>query len=106
MEEDFLKALNFIREKSLENLEKTKEVNALLQGLIKQNLARLIKVTWMDGQDVTQAFKITRKTLSFLRDSGKLPFTMLHEKYIYKYSDIGALLKKNYLKKKLSIKKK
>ena len=32
MEEDFLKALNFIREKSLENLEKTKEVMPCFKG--------------------------------------------------------------------------
>ena len=103
--EEVIKALNRIYEKSLENLEQTRQVNALLQGLIKQNLARLIKETWMDAQDITQAFKITRKSLSFLRDSGKLPFTMLHRKYIYKYSDIGAILKQNYLKNKLSTKK-
>ena len=103
--EEVIKALNRIYEKSLENLEQTRQVNALLQGLLKQNLVRLIKTTWLDGPDVTQAFKITRKTLSFLRDSGKLPFTMLHTKCLYKYSDIGAILKKNYLKNKLSIKK-
>ena len=105
MDEDFHKALNFIREKSLENLEKTKEVNALLQGLVKQNLVRLIKATWLDGQDVTQAFHITMKSLNYLRKSGKLPFTMLHKTYIYKYSDIGAILKKNYLKNNQTIKK-
>ena len=92
--QEVIKALNRIYEKSLENIEESRQINALLQGLIKQNLARLIKETWMDGQDVTEAFKITRKTLSFLRSSGKLPFTMLHRKYIYKYSDIGAILKK------------
>ena len=106
MEEDFLKALNSIYEKSLEIQEETREVKALLQGLIKQNLVRLIKATWLDGQDVTQAFHITRKSLSYLRSSGKLPFTTLHEKCLYKYSDIGALLKKNYSDNKLPIKKK
>ena len=103
--QEVIKALNRIYEKSLENLEETKKVNALLQGLIKQNLIRLIKVTWLDGHDVIQAFHITRKALDYLRSSGKLPFTTLHEKYIYKYSDIGAILKKNYSKIKLSIKK-
>ena len=104
--QEVIKALNRIYEKSLENLEQTRQVNALLQGLIKQNLARLIKETWLDGQDVIRAFHITRKSLNYLRSSGKLPFTMLHEKYIYKYSDIGAILKKNYSKIKLTIKKK
>ena len=105
MQEDFLKALNRIYEKSLENIEESKQVKALLQSLIKQNLARLIKETWMDGQDVTQAFHITRKSLSYLRSSGKLPFTTLHEKCLYKYSDIGALLKKNYSNNNQTIKK-
>lgn len=103
--QEVIKALNRIYEKSLENIEESKQVNALLQGLIKQNLTRLIKATWLDGHDVIQAFHITRKALDYLRSSGKLPFTTLHEKYIYKYSDIGAILKKNYTKIKLSIKK-
>jgi len=103
--QEVIKALNRIYDKSLENIEETKQINALLQGLIKQNLIRLIKATWLDGHDVIQAFHITRKALDYLRSSGKLPFTQLHEKYIYKYSDIGAILKKNYTKIKLSIKK-
>ena len=103
--QEVIKALNRIYDKSLENIEESKQINALLKGLIKQNLARLIKATWLDGQDVIQAFHITRKSLDYLRSSGKLPFTQLHEKYIYKYSDIGAILKKNYTKIKLSIKK-
>jgi len=103
--QEVIKALNRIYEKSLENIEESKQVNALIQGLIKQNLVRLIKATWLDGNDVIQAFHITRKALDYLRSSGKLPFTTLHEKYIYKYSDIGAILKKNYSKIKLSIKK-
>jgi len=103
--QEVIKALNRIYEKSLENIEESRQVNALLKGLIKQNLTRLIKTTWLDGHDVIQAFHITRKALDYLRSSGKLPFTTLHEKYIYKYSDIGALLKKNYSKIRLSIKK-
>ena len=105
MQEDFLKALNLIYEKSLENLEESRKVKALLQNLIKQNQARLIKATWLDGQDVTQAFHITRKSLGYLRSSGKLHFTMLYEKCLYKYSDIGALLKKNYSNNNLLTKK-
>ena len=103
--QEVIKALNRIYDKSLENIEESRQINALLQGLIKQNLARLIKATWLDGQDVIQTFHITRKSLDYLRSSGKLPFTTLHEKYLYKYSDIGAILKKNYSKIKLSIKK-
>ena len=103
--QEVIKALNRIYEKSLENIEESRQVNALLQGLIKQNLIRLIKSTWLDGPDVIQAFHITRKALDYLRSSGKLPFTTLHEKYIYKYSDIGAILKKNSSKNKLSINK-
>ena len=103
--QEVIKALNRIYDKSLENIEESRQINALLKGLIKQNLARLIKATWLDGQDVIQTFHITRKSLDYLRSSGKLPFTTLHEKYLYKYSDIGAILKKNYSKIKLSIKK-
>ena len=103
--QEVIKGLNRIYEKSLENIEESRQINALLQGLIKQNLARLIKATWLDGPEVTQGFHITRKSLDYLRSSGKLPFTRLHEKYIYKYSDIRAILKKNYSNIKLSIKK-
>ena len=105
MEDDVPKALNFIGDKVLESLEKIKEVEVLVQSLKKQTLIRQIKLTWLDGLDVIQAFHITRKSLNFLRSSGKLPFTTLHEKYIYKYSDIGAILKKNSSKNKLSINK-
>ena len=103
--EEVVKALNRIYEKSLESLEEAKEVKALLQSLVKQNLARLLKETWMDGQDISQALHISMESLTYLRNSGKLPFTKLHKKYYYKYSDIGALLKKNYLNNKLPIKK-
>ena len=105
MEDDVPKALNFIGDKVLESLEKIKEVEVLVQSLKKQTLIRQIKLTWLDGLEVTQGFHITRKSLDYLRSSGKLPFTRLHEKYIYKYSDIRAILKKNYSNIKLSIKK-
>jgi hypothetical protein len=106
MDEDLPKALNLFNEKLLENLEVSKEIKALVRSLKKQTLTKLIKEEWLDGQDVIQAFHITRKSLNYLRNSGKLPFTTLHEKYIYKYSDIGTLLKKNYSKIKSTTKRK
>jgi len=99
MEEDFLKALNLIYEKSLENLEEALEVKALLQSLIKQNRIKLFKGEWVDGQDIYLAFHINARTLNTLRCSETLAYTMVNDKYFYKYSDIMALFKSNYFKK-------
>ena len=97
--QEVLKALNRIYEKSLENIEETRQINALLQGLIKQNRIKLFKGEWLDGQDIFLAYHINARTLNTLRCSEKLAYTLVNDKYFYKYSDIMTLFKSNYFKK-------
>ena len=96
--QEVIKALNRIYEKSLENLEESRQINALLQGLIKQNRIKLFKEEWVDGKDISLAFHITLRTLRTLRCSGQLPSAQVNDKYFYKYSDIMTLLNSIYFK--------
>ena len=79
-------------------LQETKEIKALLLTLLKQTRIRLFKEEWIDGQDISSALHIQLRTLRTLRTSGRLPFSKVHDKYFYRYSDIRALLKSNYFK--------
>ena len=103
--EEVAKAINHNTEEIHQLSAEWKESRKLIESMMKQTLARLLKTSWIDGQELSQALHISMETLKYLRKSKELPFTMLHKKYLYKYADIGALLKKNYTKYKLSIKK-
>ena len=77
----------------------SKEIKALLQTLLKQTRIKLFKEEWVDGQDLSSALHISPRSLQTLRQTGKLPYSRLvAKKYLYKYSDIRALLKSNYFK--------
>lgn len=80
-------------------LEYLKEIKSLLQTQLKLNRAKLLKEEWVDGQDISLTLHISQRRLRYLRDSGQLPFTTLDEKFYYRYSDIDAILEKNYFKK-------
>ena len=96
--QEVIKALNCIYEKSLENLEETRQVKALLESLINQNRIKLFKEEWVDGQDISLALHINLRTLRSLRYSGQLPSAQVNDKYFYKYSDIMTLLNGIYFK--------
>ncbi|HEY3369348.1 MAG TPA: DNA-binding protein [Prolixibacteraceae bacterium] len=91
--QEFVTALNRL-------LAELKDIKALLQTLLKQTRTRLFKEEWVDGEDIFLSHHIQLRTLRNLRVSGKLPYSQLNDKYFYKYSDIRALLKKNYMQKK------
>ena len=91
--QEFVTALNRLSEDS-------KEIKALLQTLLLQTRIKLFKEEWIDGRDISSALHISLRTLQSLRETGQLPYSVLKDKkYLYRYSDIRALLESNYFKK-------
>lgn len=76
-----------------------KEVKVHLQFLHKTRVQHF-KEAWVDGADAMEVLKISRRTLSKLRNSGELPFSQINGKLYYKLSDIEKLLEANYSSKK------
>ncbi len=72
-----------------------KEIKAQLL-VLKQTRTEAFKQTWIDGQDVMLALKISKRTLQSLRDSGILPFSRINGKFYYKVADLENLLESNY----------
>lgn len=72
-----------------------KEIKAQLL-VMKQTRTEAFKQTWIDGQDVMLALKISKRTLQTLRDSGILPFSRINGKFYYKVADLEKLLESNY----------
>jgi hypothetical protein len=52
--------------------------------------------SWIDGQDVMLALKISIRTLQTMRDNGTLPFSRINGKFYYKVADLEQLLEANY----------
>lgn len=50
----------------------------------------------LDNEDVCRLLKISKRTLQYYRDTGKLPFTKFGSKFYYKLSDILAIINNNY----------
>ena len=47
---------------------------------------------WLDNDAVCRRLNISPRTLQTLRDTGKIPFSMVGHKYYYKACDISELL--------------
>ena len=67
-----------------------------LMLVIKRTKTDTSLQTWIDGQQVMDTLKISRRTLQSLRSTGVLPFARLNGKCYYKTSDLKHLLDKNY----------
>lgn len=52
--------------------------------------------SWIDGQQVMDTLKISKRTLQTMRSTGALPFTRLNGKCYYKVTDLERLLGNNY----------
>jgi hypothetical protein len=72
-----------------------KEIKAQLL-VLKQTRTETFKQTWIDGQDVMLALKISKRTLQSLRDTGILPYSRINGKFYYKVADLEKLLESNY----------
>jgi len=87
--EDIIRAIAHIEEE-------IKEIKLQIE-ILKKHPDVLFRENWMDGADVQSALNISQRTLHYLRESGKLPFTRLHKKIFYKVSDIKSLLEEKYV---------
>ena len=47
---------------------------------------------WMDNQDVCHALKISSRTLQTLRDSGRLPHSIINNRIYYRPEDVERLI--------------
>jgi hypothetical protein len=72
-----------------------KEIKAQLL-VLKQTKTEAFKQSWIDGQDVMLALKISKRTLQTLRDTGILPYSRINGKFYYKVADLEELLESNY----------
>ncbi|MDR2919828.1 MAG: helix-turn-helix domain-containing protein [Tannerella sp.] len=53
---------------------------------------------WIDNQEVCEILGISKRTLQTLRDTGKLPFTMIEHKVYYRPKDVEAFINKHIKK--------
>lgn len=51
---------------------------------------------WLDNQDVCQILKVTTRTLQNYRDQGKIGFSSINNKILYRKNDIEEYLMVNY----------
>lgn len=58
------------------------------------------KDKWLDNQDVCEILQISKRTLQYYRDSGKLSFSQIGGKCYYKASDMSKLVQKSVITKK------
>ena len=72
-----------------------KEIKAQLL-VLKQSRTEKFKQSWIDGQEVMFALKISKRTLQTMRDSGILPYSRINGKFYYKVADLENLLDNNY----------
>nr|WP_321356667.1 helix-turn-helix domain-containing protein [uncultured Draconibacterium sp.] len=63
---------------------------------MKQTRTEAFKQSWIDGQDVMLALKVSKRTLQTMRDTGILPYSRINGKFYYKVEDLEKLLESNY----------
>lgn len=51
-----------------------------------------IEKMWLDNQDVCKLLNISKRTLQYLRSTGKIPFSMVGNKCFYKVKDIDTII--------------
>lgn len=79
----------------LELCQEIKYIKATLYSFRKTRI-EIFKENWIDAEEVTEALKISTRTLQNLRDAGTLPFSRINGKFYYKATDIEKLLESNY----------
>ncbi len=50
------------------------------------------KSKWLDNQDVCNLLSISKRTLQYYRNTGKISFSQINNKCYYKASDVEKLL--------------
>lgn len=72
-----------------------RELTALML-MIKRTKTDTSIQSWIDGQQVMDTLKISKRTLQSMRSTGVLPFSRLNGKCYYKATDLERLLSQNY----------
>lgn len=57
------------------------------------------KDKWLDNQDVCELLNISKRSLQYYRNCGKLSFSQINNKCYYKVSDVEKLLKDSSIPK-------
>lgn len=57
------------------------------------------KDKWLDNQDVCELLNISKRSLQYYRNCGKLSFSQINNKCYYKVSDVEKLLKESSIQK-------
>jgi hypothetical protein len=83
----------------LELCQEIKYIKAQVYAFHKSRV-EVFKENWLDADQVTEALKISTRTLQNLRDTELIPFSKINGKFYYKASDIEKLLETNYSKPK------
>lgn len=85
-------------ERAIEQVsEQVEEIKQLVLDL-KRRLDVPPQDQWIDGQDTMLALRISPRTLRTLRESKKLAYSRLRNKFYYKQSDVNALLESSYIR--------
>lgn len=57
------------------------------------------KGKWLDNQDVCELLNISKRSLQYYRNCGKLSFSQINNKCYYKVTDVEKLLKDSSIQK-------
>lgn len=57
------------------------------------------KGKWLDNQDVCELLNISKRSLQYYRNCGKLSFSQINSKCYYKSTDVEKLLKDSLIHK-------
>lgn len=86
------------KDETIEIKEEVKKLNELLRDLVLVTKKNFM-TEWMTSEEVKQALKISERTMHTWRNTGKLPFSHIEQKFYYKKQDVENLLLKEYHKK-------
>jgi hypothetical protein len=88
--------MNDVVNMMLDLCQEIKHIKAQLYVFHKSRV-EVFKENWLDADQVTEALKISTRTLQSLRDNGTLPFSRINGKFYYKAADLEKLLDSNYI---------
>jgi len=67
-----------------------------LEGLVRNCKPTLGGERYLTDKEVSQRFRLSRRTLQDYRDQGRIPYCQLGGKILYRESDIQKVLDKGY----------
>ena len=72
-------------------MERFEQIVRKVDALCEQSGGKELK-KWLDGQDVCAILNISKRTLQYMRDSGKLSYTQINRMMYYKPKDVEKLM--------------